>query len=222
MTGRPAPDPIPPFVLLGMTAVTGIVDAVSFLALGHVFTAEHDGQRGVSRICGCRGGRSFSCALLHRPGRVSFWGSSGRTNGVSSDVAPRASLGQPRLRRGRRALAGRGRHSTRTARFVRRGLGSAVCGHHAHGDRDGISKRDGTPARDRRFDYYRPDIDDYRTGSGFFAGRWNESPVAPPACFHTLHVGGSCGRRLHAEALGCFASPGMRPRLGCGRADGSE
>jgi uncharacterized membrane protein YoaK (UPF0700 family) len=44
VTGRPAPDPIPPFVLLGMTAVTGIVDAVSFLALGHVFTANMTGN----------------------------------------------------------------------------------------------------------------------------------------------------------------------------------
>jgi uncharacterized membrane protein YoaK (UPF0700 family) len=44
VTGRPAPDPIPPFLLLGMTAVTGIVDAVSFLALGHVFTANMTGN----------------------------------------------------------------------------------------------------------------------------------------------------------------------------------
>jgi uncharacterized membrane protein YoaK (UPF0700 family) len=44
VTARPAADPIPPFVLLGMTAVTGIVDAVSFLALGHVFTANMTGN----------------------------------------------------------------------------------------------------------------------------------------------------------------------------------
>jgi uncharacterized membrane protein YoaK (UPF0700 family) len=44
VTGTSAPDPIPPFVLLGMTAVTGIVDAVSFLALGHVFTANMTGN----------------------------------------------------------------------------------------------------------------------------------------------------------------------------------
>jgi uncharacterized membrane protein YoaK (UPF0700 family) len=44
VTGTSAPDPIPPFVLLGMTVVTGIVDAVSFLALGHVFTANMTGN----------------------------------------------------------------------------------------------------------------------------------------------------------------------------------
>src|SRR5260370_31712855 len=34
----------PPSILLGMTAVTGIVDAVSFLALGHDFTANMTGN----------------------------------------------------------------------------------------------------------------------------------------------------------------------------------
>jgi uncharacterized membrane protein YoaK (UPF0700 family) len=33
-----------PYVLLGMTAVTGLVDAVSFLSLGHVFTANMTGN----------------------------------------------------------------------------------------------------------------------------------------------------------------------------------
>jgi uncharacterized membrane protein YoaK (UPF0700 family) len=34
----------PPTILLGMTAVTGMVDAVSFLALGSVFTANMTGN----------------------------------------------------------------------------------------------------------------------------------------------------------------------------------
>jgi uncharacterized membrane protein YoaK (UPF0700 family) len=33
-----------PYILLGMTAVTGLIDAVSFLALGHVFTANMTGN----------------------------------------------------------------------------------------------------------------------------------------------------------------------------------
>lgn len=37
-------DAVLPSVLLGMTAVTGIVDAVSLLALGHVFTANMTGN----------------------------------------------------------------------------------------------------------------------------------------------------------------------------------
>jgi uncharacterized membrane protein YoaK (UPF0700 family) len=39
-----APERILPPVLLGLTAVTGLVDAVSYLALGHVFTANMTGN----------------------------------------------------------------------------------------------------------------------------------------------------------------------------------
>jgi uncharacterized membrane protein YoaK (UPF0700 family) len=39
-----SPDPVPPSILVGITAATGIVDAVSFLALGHVFTANMTGN----------------------------------------------------------------------------------------------------------------------------------------------------------------------------------
>ena len=42
MTAR-AERVLPP-VLLGLTAVTGLVDAVSYLALGHVFTANMTGN----------------------------------------------------------------------------------------------------------------------------------------------------------------------------------
>src|SRR5580692_789209 len=38
------PDSLFPYALLGMTAVTGLVDAVSFLSLGHVFTANMTGN----------------------------------------------------------------------------------------------------------------------------------------------------------------------------------
>ena len=44
MNALPSPDPVSPRILLGMTATTGIVDAVSLLALGHVFTANMTGN----------------------------------------------------------------------------------------------------------------------------------------------------------------------------------
>jgi uncharacterized membrane protein YoaK (UPF0700 family) len=40
----PPPVPAPMGILLAMTAVTGIIDAVSYLALGHVFTANMTGN----------------------------------------------------------------------------------------------------------------------------------------------------------------------------------
>jgi uncharacterized membrane protein YoaK (UPF0700 family) len=44
MASGPSTEKIIPYVLLGMTAVTGLVDAVSFLSLGRVFTANMTGN----------------------------------------------------------------------------------------------------------------------------------------------------------------------------------
>jgi uncharacterized membrane protein YoaK (UPF0700 family) len=43
MASSPTTENAIPYALLGMTAVTGLVDAVSFLSLGHVFTANMTG-----------------------------------------------------------------------------------------------------------------------------------------------------------------------------------
>ena len=44
MASTPNTEKIVPYTLLGMTAVTGLVDAVSFLSLGRVFTANMTGN----------------------------------------------------------------------------------------------------------------------------------------------------------------------------------
>src|SRR6185503_11425335 len=44
MTSNQAAEHIAPYVFLGMTVVTGLVDAVSFLSLGRVFTANMTGK----------------------------------------------------------------------------------------------------------------------------------------------------------------------------------
>src|SRR6266403_919518 len=44
MASKPITEKIVPYTLLGMTAVTGLVDAVSFLSLGRVFTANMTGN----------------------------------------------------------------------------------------------------------------------------------------------------------------------------------
>jgi uncharacterized membrane protein YoaK (UPF0700 family) len=44
MASSPIPEEVIPRALLGMTAVTGLVDAVSFLSLGRVFTANMTGN----------------------------------------------------------------------------------------------------------------------------------------------------------------------------------
>jgi uncharacterized membrane protein YoaK (UPF0700 family) len=44
VTNSPATEEVIPYALPGMTVVTGLVDAVSFLSLGHVFTANMTGN----------------------------------------------------------------------------------------------------------------------------------------------------------------------------------
>src|SRR6202795_5117521 len=44
MASSPITEELIPYALLGMTAVTGLVDAVSFLSLGRVFTANMTGN----------------------------------------------------------------------------------------------------------------------------------------------------------------------------------
>ena len=44
MASSPTTEKVLPYALLGMTAVTGLVDAVSFLSLGHIFTANMTGN----------------------------------------------------------------------------------------------------------------------------------------------------------------------------------
>jgi uncharacterized membrane protein YoaK (UPF0700 family) len=44
MASSPTTETVVPYALLGMTVVTGLVDAVSFLSLGHVFTANMTGN----------------------------------------------------------------------------------------------------------------------------------------------------------------------------------
>src|SRR5258708_35733001 len=44
MASSPTTEKVIPYALFGMTVVTGLVDAVSFLSLGHVFTAHMTGN----------------------------------------------------------------------------------------------------------------------------------------------------------------------------------
>jgi Protein of unknown function (DUF1275) len=64
MTGTGTKEQGPPPLLLTLTVVTGVVDAVSILQLGRVFVAKMTGERGVrvrlrvaQRVCASRRGR---------------------------------------------------------------------------------------------------------------------------------------------------------------------
>src|SRR5258708_5724396 len=69
MKSPAAPDPISAYILLGITAQTGIVDAVSFFALGHIFTANMTGNvvfLGFALVGAAVGGK-FATRMSSRP-----------------------------------------------------------------------------------------------------------------------------------------------------------
>jgi uncharacterized membrane protein YoaK (UPF0700 family) len=73
--GNPTAEKIAPYVLLGMTAVTGLVDAVSFLWLGRVFTANMTGNvvilaSATARIPGLSIARSLTAFLSFLVGAI--------------------------------------------------------------------------------------------------------------------------------------------------------
>jgi uncharacterized membrane protein YoaK (UPF0700 family) len=64
MASTPITEKIVPYTLLGMTTVTGLVDAVSFLSLGRVFTANMTGNVVILALATARvSGLSIACSL---------------------------------------------------------------------------------------------------------------------------------------------------------------
>jgi len=73
--GNPTAEKIAPYVLLGMTAVTGLVDAVSFLSLGSVFTANMTGNIlilafATARVSGLSVARSLTALIAFVMGAI--------------------------------------------------------------------------------------------------------------------------------------------------------
>src|SRR6476660_8942774 len=73
--GNPTAEKIAPMVLLGMTAVTGLVDAVSFLSLGSVFTANMTGNIlilafATARVPGLSAARSSTALIAFFTGAI--------------------------------------------------------------------------------------------------------------------------------------------------------
>src|SRR5882672_4284104 len=75
MANNPTPEKVIPHALLGMTAVTGLVDAVSFLSLGRVFTANMTGNIvllafATARVSGLSIARSLTALLAFLVGAI--------------------------------------------------------------------------------------------------------------------------------------------------------
>src|SRR3989442_7331013 len=75
MASSPTIERVIPYALLGMTAVTGLVDAVSFLSLGRVFTANMTGNIvllafATARVSGLSIARSLTALLAFLVGAI--------------------------------------------------------------------------------------------------------------------------------------------------------
>jgi len=75
MASSPTTEKVIPYALLGMTAVTGLVDAVSFLSLGRVFTANMTGNIvllafATARVSGLSIARSLTALLAFLVGAI--------------------------------------------------------------------------------------------------------------------------------------------------------
>src|SRR6202158_3391591 len=75
MASRPTTEKVIPYALLGMTPVTGLVDAVSFLSLGRVFTANMTGNIvllafATARVSGLSIARSLTALLAFLVGAI--------------------------------------------------------------------------------------------------------------------------------------------------------
>src|ERR1700745_2826362 len=85
MTSSPTTEKVIPYALLGMTAVTGLVDAVSFLSLGRVFTANMTGNVvllafAIARVAGLSIARSLTALLAFLVGAILGGRAMARTN----------------------------------------------------------------------------------------------------------------------------------------------
>ena len=75
MASNPTTERTVPYALLGMTVVTGVVDAVSYLSLGHVFTANMTGNIvflafATAHVSGLSIGRSLTALLAFLVGAI--------------------------------------------------------------------------------------------------------------------------------------------------------
>jgi uncharacterized membrane protein YoaK (UPF0700 family) len=85
MTSSPANEKTIAYALLGMTVVTGLVDAVSFLSLGRVFTANMTGNVvllafAIARVAGLSIARSLTALLAFLVGAILGGRAMARTN----------------------------------------------------------------------------------------------------------------------------------------------
>jgi hypothetical protein len=164
-----------PYILLGITAVTGLIDAVSFLALGHVFTANMTGNIAflafaVAGTPGLSIARSLAALVAFMFGALLAGCALAK---VTATVMTRRAAVLLSMEVMLLLSAGTDVRISQYSRERGRGLRFD----RVDRDRHGIEECHCPQACGRRHDHHSADTDAYRYCGRFIARRRNESPV---------------------------------------------
>ena len=194
-----------PLLLYLFTAVTGLVDAVSYIGLGHIFIANMTGNIVLLGFAAAGCTRVVRVALADSSRCILSWCGDRRPSCDDIGAALKQSVEDD-------YIWVRGHPPARiNAGVDRRGslrLNPLVCRHRPYGPGDGAQERHCSKDRSARFDHHGLDTDDYWAGSGlFFCGR-QQSTMAKTSNFHSPDVRWSVRRCTAAETLADLAFGG--------------
>jgi len=202
----PTPGHVIPYVLLAMTAVTGLVDAVSFLSLGRVFTANMTGNIvllafATAQVSGLSVARSLTALLAFLVGAILGGRVMART---SADARIRFAAQAFFLEV---AFLLRNRIPKRSARRVL----STVCSDSLDGARDGHTQCRCPEARNPGSDNNSPDTDDHGHRRRLFARERHQPAIGDKGCICRCDVFG-CGDRCSRYTLLDLSGPAAGDR----------
>ena len=211
MASTPTTEKVIPYALLGMTAVTGLVDAVSFLSLGRVFTANMTGNIvllafATAHVSGLSIARSLTALLAFLVGAILGGRVMARANADSQTrFAAQAFLLEVAFLFAA-SFCGIGYRADLLEHSV-----STVCFDRLNGTRDGHTQCRCPEARNPGPDDNGPDINDYRHRRGLFARGRKQPEIGEKGCVRHRNVFG-CG-------LGCnrHTSLDLSSPLACDR-----
>ncbi len=218
MASSPTTEKVIPYALLGMTAVTGLVDAVSFLSLGRVFTANMTGNIvllafATAHVSGLSIARSLTALLAFLVGAI-----------LGGRVMARASA-DSQIRFAAQAFllevaflfaasfCGIGYRADLLEAFF-----STVCSDRLDGARDGHTECRCPETRNPGSDDNGPDTNDHGHRRGLFARERQQPEIGEKGCVGRRNVFGcgvGCSRHTLLDLSGPVACDRNLRRVQC-------
>ena len=219
MASSPTTEKVIPYALLGMTAVTGLVDAVSFLSLGRVFTANMTGNVVIlafatARVSGLSIARSLTALLSFLVGAI-FGGRIMARASADSQIrfAAQAFLLEVVFLFAA-SFCGIGYRSDLAGTFF-----STVCSDRLDGARDGHTECRCPEARNPGSDDNSPDTNDHGHRRGLFARERQQPEIGEKGCVGRRNVFGcgvGCGHHTLLDLSGLVARDSDFRLVQCG------